>query len=191
MQRLRLHLHEALGTGRRAAPRLLHQQTDRIRFVQQAQPSRPALVLAVLRIHEHPAAHEDAVHLRHQRGDPAHVEIATANARLSRLALGHVAVHRRLPEAGVAGVDGKLAGVSRNLQVRMCQDEVADLPIERETMRALARADDQHGRGAVDGVAGRDLLLTPLQIVGDTRELGLIVSQHREDRADRYVHIGV
>src|SRR6267378_7837081 len=30
MQRLRLHLHEALGTGRRAPPRLLHQQTDRI-----------------------------------------------------------------------------------------------------------------------------------------------------------------
>jgi len=35
------------------------------------------------------------------------------------------------------------------------------------------------------------VLLTPLQIVGDARELGLIVSQHREDRADRYVHIGV
>src|SRR6202049_1227470 len=47
MQRLGLPLHQTLVTCGRAPPRLLHQQTDRICFVQQAQPSRPALVLAV------------------------------------------------------------------------------------------------------------------------------------------------
>src|SRR3989440_12829098 len=115
VERERIHLHEALAAGRRATPGLLHQQADGIGLVQQPQPARPARGAGVPRIHEHATAHQDAVHLGDQRGDPAHVEVAAADAGLARLALAHVAVHRRLPEARVAGVDRELARIGRYL----------------------------------------------------------------------------
>ena len=131
------------------------------------------------------------MHLGHHRRDPAHVEIAAALARFAVLALRDVAVHGDFPEPRVAGVDREFAGVFGNAQVGVRQDEVADFAIEREAVRALADRDDQHRRRAVDRVTRGHLLDALLQEVLDLRRFLLVVTQDREDRADRHVDVGV
>src|SRR5688572_8923184 len=54
----------------RAPPRLFDEKADRVGFVKQAQPTGVRQVLAIARIHEDAAAHEDAMRLGHERGDP-------------------------------------------------------------------------------------------------------------------------
>jgi hypothetical protein len=85
----------------------------------------------------------------------------------------------------------KLAGVGRYLQVRCVGYEAADFPIEREAVRALADADDEHGRRPVNGIAGSHLPEARLQVVGSGRRAVLLVPQHREDGAHRNVDVGV
>ena len=76
---------------------------------------------------------------------------------LALLALGDVAMDRRLPEARIAGVDREFAGIGGYPQVRMREDEVADLAIKRESMRALAYGDHQHRRRTIDRITRGDL----------------------------------
>src|SRR5262252_2174900 len=59
VQLIRLHLHDALVTGRRQTARLLDEQADRVGLVQQAQSPCPAGVFGVARIHEDTTAHQD------------------------------------------------------------------------------------------------------------------------------------
>ena len=99
MQRLRGDLEDAIPASARASSRLLDDKGDRICLVEQMRLPSLHRVLGVARIQEHAAAHQDAVRLRDQRGDPAHVEIPAARAALSGQALVDVALDRRLPEA--------------------------------------------------------------------------------------------
>ncbi len=106
--RLRLHFENRLVAGTGAAARLLDEEADRIGFVEQTQSPVPGRVLAIAWVHENTTAHQDPVRLRHQRSDPAHVEITTARALLPRQAFVHIPLDRRLPMAGIGGIDGEL-----------------------------------------------------------------------------------
>ncbi len=163
VQRLRRHVEHRAATRARAPARLLDQETDGIRLVEQPQPSRLRRILAVARIEEDAAAHEDAVRLGHEGGDPAHVEVAPARSRRSREAFGDVAAHRRLPEAAVGRVDREFRRALRDAQVAVGEQELADRALEGERVHAAAHREHQHRAGPVDRVARRDLRASGLQ----------------------------
>src|SRR5262245_45492889 len=71
--------------------RLLDDEGDRVRLVEQTQPARLVRILAVARIEKNTTAHQDAVRLGDQRGDPAHVEVLPARPAASRETLVDVA----------------------------------------------------------------------------------------------------
>ena len=72
--------HARPGCGRArcdaAPPACSIEHRHRVGLVQQAQPARACSGPWCPRVHEDAAAHQDAVHLGHHRGDPAHVEVA-------------------------------------------------------------------------------------------------------------------
>jgi hypothetical protein len=73
--------------------------------------SLPGLLgCGVARVHEHAAAGQDAVHVGHHRGDPAHVVVLAQRAFLAGQQLVHVALHRGFPVALVGHVDGEFGG---------------------------------------------------------------------------------
>ncbi len=191
MQRAWLHLKNTPAPGGSRTARLLDDHADRIGFVHQTQTARLARVFGVFGVHENTAAHENAVHVGHHRGDPAGVEVAPARTGLAGLALRDIALNRRLPEALVAGVDGEFAGVCGNLQIGMGEDEVADFTVKRKAVRAFAHGQHQHGGRAVDSVTRSDLLHAGAQVVGHGGVADLGVAQHRKNGADRDVDVGV
>ena len=192
VQALRPHFEYARAPGRGGAPRLLHQIRHRVRFVQQAQAPGFGRVLAVLGIHEQAAAHQDAVHLGDERSDPAHVEVLGARAAPAGQAFSDVALHRRFPEALVGGVDGEFAGLRRNAQIGMGEDELADLAVQGKGVHAVAQREHQHGGRAVDGIAGADLLRARLQKILRRRlAYALRAAQHRKNRAHRHVDVDI
>ena len=73
----------------------------------------------------------------------------------------------------------------------MGQDEVAVLAVERETMRAGADGQHQHGRRAIDGIAGGHLLVARLEVVGGFGIAGGRPLQYRENGADRDIDVAV
>jgi hypothetical protein len=84
-----------------SAASLLHQEADRVGLVEQAQPAGFGRVLGVARVHEHAAAHQDAVRLGHHRGDPAHVEVLAARPGTAGQALIDVALDRQAPRSAL------------------------------------------------------------------------------------------
>src|SRR5690606_3355361 len=125
VQALGLHVEHRAHAGAGAPAGLLDQEADRVAFVEQAQPPGLGRVLAVARVEEHAAAHQDAVGLGHQRGDPAHVEVGAARAGAAGQAFVHVAAHGLLPEARVGGVDGELARGFGHADVAVGEVELA------------------------------------------------------------------
>ncbi len=83
-------------------------------------------------------------------------------------------------------------GVRRDLDVARRHHEAADLAVQREGMRAVADRQHQHRARAVRGVAGADLGGARLQEVFVARRGDVVrAAQHREDGADRDVHVDV
>ena len=130
--------------------------------------------------------------LGHQRGDPAHVEVAVARAAAAGQALVDIALDGRLPEAAVGGVDGELLRLPRHAQVGVAEHPFAQLRVQREGMRAGAQRQHQHGRRAVDRIPGAHLLGAGLQeVFGGRVDARLGRAQHREDAAHRDVDVDV
>ncbi|MNS65050.1 hypothetical protein D3C72_981990 [compost metagenome] len=180
-----------MAVGGRAAG-LFDQERHRVGLVHQAQLARLLRLALVPRIEEHAAAGQDAVHIGHHRRHPAHVEVLAARAFLAGQAFVDVLAHGRGPVTHVRHVDGKFLGVFRNLHVRLGQHEAAGLAVQREHMYAVAHGQHQRGLRAVHGIAGRHLVRARLQEVvlrHGLARLGHV--QHREDRADRHVHVDI
>src|ERR1700722_10534670 len=189
---LRHDIEDRTVPGAGATARLLDQEADRVRLVQQPQPSRAREILTVARIHEHAATHQDPVGFGHEGGDPTHVEIACPGPALTGEALVHVTLDRRLPITRIRSVDGELGGLLRDAQVRMGEHELTDLAIEGKAVDPAPGAQHEHGRGSVDGIAGANLRHARLQKVLFGRLADPIrATQHRKDTADRDVHIDV
>ena len=146
------------------AARLLDQQA--IGLASYISRRRPGFAgsLAVARIHEHAAAHQDAMHFGDHRCDPAHVEVALAHARCApALHSRDVALHGRLPEALVAAVDREFARVLGNAHAGCVSTK---LPISRSSVKPcvpLADGQHEHRGRAIDRVAGGDLAAARLQ----------------------------
>ena len=68
-------------------------------------------------VHENATACEDAVHIGHHAGNPAHVEIFAAHTFFALQALVHITFDGGIPVAHVAHVDGKFLGVFWDLDV--------------------------------------------------------------------------
>ena len=74
----------------------------------------------------------------------------------------------------------------------MGQHEAADFTVEREHVHAVADGQHQRGLRAVHGIAGGDLLGAGLHEIGFRHGFaGLGHVQHREDGADRHIHVDV
>src|SRR5207253_4723135 len=124
------------------------------------------------------------------------VEVLAARPVGAGEALVDVALYRRLPAARIGGVDREFLRVRGDADLRMGEDEGIGLAIERESVHAFAYGKDEHRGWAIHGKAGGYLAAAGLQ---ERRLLRLAVlavrhlraAQHREDGADRDVHIDV
>ena len=179
---------EAPGSGCRRCspgPRLVDQEADRVGLVEQPQLAPPPRSAVIAWVEEHPAPDQDPVSLGHERGDPAHVEVAAARSLRAGETLVDIARHGRLPEARVGGVDRELAGLLRDAHIPMGEDELADLAVEGEALDAVPERKNQHRRGAIERVARADLKIAPLK-EGFRPGVGFQVGirRHREDRPD-------
>ena len=81
MKELRHHVEYSFPSRGGQSARLLDEQTDGARLVQQPQSPGLVHVLSVLWIHEHTAAHQDPVCFRDQRGDPAQLLVVIDDLR--------------------------------------------------------------------------------------------------------------
>ncbi len=129
------------------------------------------------------------MHVTHHRPGPTHIEIAFARTGTTGLALGDVALHRRLPETLVGRIDRVLTGVGGYRQLGG-EYVLAILPTQCECLDALAGAQHELRRRAVQGVARCNLLASSLQetSVAKRPHRGL---QHRKYGADRGVDVDV
>jgi hypothetical protein len=185
-------VENALAPGAGEAARLLDDEGNRIGLVKQAQPTLLRRILRIPRIEEHAASGENAVRLGDERGDPSHIEVLAARARTAGEALVDVARHRRFPEAAVRGVDCELARGSREPNLRMSEDELAELRLEGKAVHPPANGQDDHRRRAVDRISSADLLRSRLQeVLGGGVLTWSRSTQNREYAADREVHVDV
>ena len=130
--------------------------------------------------------------LGHERGDPAHVEVHTARSGAPRQALLDVARHGRLPEAGIGRVNRELARRLGDAHVGVRENPFADFGVERESVRAAAQRQHQHGAGTVERVAGAHLCGAVLQKVHQRRVLPRHGrAQNGENAPHRQIHIDV
>ena len=179
----------AVGGG---AAGLLDQPAHGVGLVHEAQLAGLLRLALVPGVHEDAAAGHDAVHVGHHAGHPAHVEVLAARAFLALQALVDVALHRLVPVAHVAHVDGEFPGVFRNAHVVLGEHEGALLAVEREHGHAVAHGEHQRGLRAVHAVAGGHLAAAGLQEIGlfhTAVALGHL--EHAEDGADADVDLDV
>ena len=90
---------------------------------------KPSFAIAgsrVGRIQKHAAADQDAKRFRHQRADPAHVEIRVAIAVGAGKALVDIGADRSVPVPAIGGVDGEFRRVGRDLDALRDQQEFRD-----------------------------------------------------------------
>jgi hypothetical protein len=90
---------------------LLDQPAHRVGLVHQAQLAGFAGFALVPGVQEDAAAGQDAVHVGHHAGDPAHVEVLAARAGAAGQAFVDIPLHRVGPVAHVAHVDREFLGV--------------------------------------------------------------------------------
>src|SRR4051812_1154734 len=184
---------EQPGAARRGGSAgLLHDHRHRRGLVEQAQAAGTRRLLRVARIHEQAAADQDPMHLRDERGDPAHVEIRFARAAAPLKALLDIDAHGRFPEALVRGVDRELARLLGDAEVSMGEDELTDRRVEREPVDPVAQREHQHGRRPVECVPRTDLSRARLE---EGVQAGSAVArrppQDGEDGADGDVHVEI
>ena len=190
MQARGLNIQNALLAIVRSAAGLFHQPTHGVGLVQQAQFAGFFRFALIPRVHVHAAAHEDAVHIGHHAGNPAHVEIFAAHAFLALQALVHIAFDGCCPVAHIAHINGKLLGVFRDAHVFLCEKESA--AIQREHDYAMPCGKHQNGLRPVQAIASSDLLVAGLKkilrlhLAGARRFL-----EYAEDGADAHVHIDI
>ena len=175
-----------------APPGLFDQHCHRISLVHQAQLAALMAALFVHRVHENATAGQHAMHIGHHRRHPAHVEVDPARPGLALLQLFDIALHGLLPETGVGCVDRKFARLFGDRHEGLGIDEAAHLAIEGEGMHAMTDGEHEHGRGAEQRIAGRDLLAPRLHeaLLGSTL-FARRHAQHREDHAHRNIDIDV
>ena len=74
----------------------------------------------------------------------------------------------------------------------MGEDEFADIAVQGEAVHAMTAGQHQHGGGAVQRIAGADLLGAGLQeILGGRRIALALAAQDGENGADGNVHVHV
>ena len=78
---------------------LLHDHRHGVGFIKQAKFARAFGIAGISRVHEDAAAHQNAVHFSHHRGNPTHVEVLAAGAVLAGQKFADVALYGLLPEA--------------------------------------------------------------------------------------------
>ena len=78
---------------------LLHDHRHGVGFIKQAKFARAFGIAGISRVHEDAAAHQNAVHFSHHRGNPTHVEVLAAGAVLASQKFADVALYGLLPEA--------------------------------------------------------------------------------------------
>src|SRR5690606_1749854 len=192
VQAARRDLEQRLAAGARTASRLLDDESDRIRLVQEAQPARAREILAVPRIHEDTATHQNPMRLGDERCDPAHVEVSASWTGGARLALADVALDRRFPMTRVRRVDRELRGRLRNREIGMREQELADFAIERKAVHAAAGREHEHRGRAVNRVPRAHLRAPRLQEVGLERLARAAgTAKDGEDAPDRDVDVDV
>lgn len=116
MQTARSHVENAVDAVSGHAAGLLDQKGDRIGFVDVPQSSALVTFARVGGVKEYAAAHDDAIGVRHQRGDPAHVEILAARPVCAVDKIVDIGADRLQPVPIVRSVDRELARTLRNLQ---------------------------------------------------------------------------
>lgn len=87
----------------------------------------------------------------------------------------------------LGGVDHEQRAVGGDLQPGVGQHEIADIPIQRETVHAVAGGEDQHRPWSVEGQPGADLPIAGLPEVLRQAWPAAGPLQHREGRAGRQV----
>ena len=102
----------------RRAARLFDEEGDRIGLVEQAQPAVLVARARILRVEVDAAAHQDPVDVGDRRGDPAHVEVASARAFVAFDAILDIGAHRLRPVAGVGGVDREFVRIRQGFWPR-------------------------------------------------------------------------
>ena len=181
------------STVRWRAAGLLDQEGDRVGLVDQPQPALAVAAALVAGIEEHAAAHQDAVGLGDQRGDPAHVEVLLARAFGALQAVVDIEPHGLVPVPVVRGVDGEFLGARAAMHPALVSlDEGAQPRREHEDMRAAAERQHQRQLRPVDEEAGAELVHPGLQKSGG--RIGIrraSCREEREDRADRQVGVDV
>ncbi len=180
---------DAVGRGTAG---LLDQKGDRVGLVDETQATLAITLAAVGGIAEHAAAHQDAIGVGDQRGDPAHVEVALARTFRALQAVIDIEPDRFVPMPVVGRIDGKLRRARRNDAALMQLDECAHAGREAEDMRSAAQREHQRELRAIDEKAGRKLLVPRLEKSGG----GIVARaaqgwEHGEDRADRDVGLDV
>src|SRR5690606_5348944 len=85
----RLDVKNALAAVGGGAPGLFHDKAHGIGLIHQPQFSGLARGPLVARVHEDAAARQDAMHIRHHRGDPAHVVVLAQRTGLARQAVAY------------------------------------------------------------------------------------------------------
>src|SRR5271166_5653314 len=186
------YVEHSLPSGARQATGLLDEEGHRVRLVEQPQLPRLRRVFRVPGIEKHSSPGEDPVSLGHERGDPTHAEVLTTRPGPTRQTLGDVALHRRLPEPLVRGVDREFAGGGGDLNGRAGEDELTERSIEGECVNAGTNAQHEHCRRAVDRVTGTHLLRAGLQVIFQTRVIPRVrCSQYGEDAADGQVDVDI
>ena len=120
--------------------------------------SLPCGMLVGRRIEEHAPLEQRAVKVGDQRADVAR---GVALAQLAAAQPGEVVLIGGRGAVEVGLVHRVVLALRRHADVRVAEHVGADGRIEREAVHAVAGAVDQHRRGAVDDVAGGDLLGCP------------------------------
>ena len=120
-------------------------------------------------IEEHAAAGEDAIGLRNQRADPAHVEIVVGGTVDAGEAFVDEGAHRRIPVPAVGGVDRELLARLGDLHAAAREAEAAGLAVKREDVDAVAERQHQRGLRTVGDEARRELRRAAL-MEGETRD---------------------
>ena len=140
-------------------PGLLHDEGDGVGLVDEAQPPAAVARALVGRVEEDAAAHQDPVGLDHERGEPAHVEVALARPVHALHAVVEIEPHEFVPMPVVRGVDGELARERGNLSRRLEEHEAAGPSLNSEDVRAFADAQHQRELRAVDEQPGGELVV--------------------------------
>src|SRR3990170_2316117 len=184
----RLDVQHALRPVAGGATCLLDDESERIGLVEEAQLAAP--VAAVGWISEQASAKKIAMEISDERSDVSGAHRLAA--ALLPAIITHQRLHFRLPLSVIRIIDREIPSDSRDPNVRMREQELAQRWVEREAVRALPRGVDEHCARAIDDVARGDLPAARLQHVLHLAAAAAGDLAHdREDRSNRHVDVDV